>query len=103
MRKVLIVVLVAAIVGIVLIFNLSKATPESVCISAFETKFGEEFANPKVKEKTWNSISFDISGYYSGGEWTCALSNNPVEFKSGQLLPRNSKMIWFSAEDLSGN
>ncbi len=78
-------------------------TPEDVCIDAFTSKFGEEFKNPMVKDKTWNSVSYDIGGYYSGGAWTCALSNNPVEFQSGQLLPTNSKMTWFSSEELSGN
>lgn len=102
MRKVLIVILVAAAIGLVVLMNLLKPSPESTCIDAFETRFGEEFANPQIKEKIWNSISFDISGYYSGGEWTCALSNNPIEFQSGQLLPSNSKMIWFSSDDLVG-
>ncbi len=90
-----------ALVALIISFFLPKQTPEKVCFDAFSSKFGEEFSNPKIKTKNWNSISYDIQGYYSSGEWTCALSNNPVGFQSGQLLPSNSKMIWFSSDDLA--
>lgn len=90
-------------VAILIFFYLiPKPTPEGVCLDAFSKQFGEEFKNPKIKEKIWNAVSFDISGYYSGGVWSCALSNNPLEFQSGQLRPTNSKLISFSADELNG-
>lgn len=102
MKKYLLIGVSIAIIALIISFVIPKQSPENVCLDAFAKQFGEEFSNPQIKAKTWNAISFDIEGYYSGGQWTCALSNNPVEFRSGQLLPTNSKMIWFSSDDLVG-
>lgn len=102
MKRHLIVGAIVAVLAIIVSFVVSYKSPEDVCIHAFTKKFGGEFTNPQVKSKTWNAISFDIEGYYSHGQWNCALSNNPVEFQSGQLLPTNSKMMWFTSDDLDG-
>jgi hypothetical protein len=101
MRKHLVITF-CTILALVVITNLiPKPTAESVCIEAFTEKFGGEFESPRVKEKSWNPSAFDLSGYYSGGEWNCSGTRNPLEFQSGQLLPIKSNMIWFTSEDLS--
>ncbi len=91
-------VLAAGVIGFASL--LGSKSPEDVCRIAFETKFGDEFTSFQVKEKTWNSISFDLNGYYSNGEWSCALGNNPVEFKSGILFPRDAQSEWFDESGL---
>ena len=96
------VVAVVAILAVFLFNSLGSKDPVAVCKEAFEKKFGDKVASFQVKEKTWNSISYDISGYYGDGQWSCALSNNPVEFRSGFLIPRDGKREWFTADDLVG-
>lgn len=84
-----------------LVLILGRETPEGLCQEAFEAEFGESsFRNFSVSSKTWNSISYDLSGYYSGGtrgsgEWSCALSNNPMEFRTGILFPSVGSPIAF--------
>lgn len=75
-------------------------SPEALCKDAFEKKFGDRISSFQIKEKTWNSISFDLSGYYNGGQWACALGNNPTVFNSGILFPRDSAAEVFSIGDI---
>jgi hypothetical protein len=86
---------ITAVSGILIALGTSPS-PEAICEQAFTSEYGPEFEGFVVKEKSWNRISFDLKGYYNNGEWSCALSNNPVEFRSGILFPRDSNSSSFS-------
>lgn len=101
MKKVLIAgfgVLAVLVLAVVLRNGLN--TPEAMCEQSFKTMYGEMFQGFVVKEKVWNRISFDLSGYYNNGEWACALSNNPMEFQGGILFPRDAASDSFSKSDI---
>ena len=92
----------AVLAMVLLTFALREgsASPEAMCEQAFKEMNGEEVQGFVVKEKVWNQISYDLNGYYNTGEWACALSNNPVEFQSGTLFPRDSGAESFRNTDI---
>lgn len=97
MNKLLIAVVASVVLASALVLTLETSpSPEALCEQAFTYEYGPEFEGFVVKEKSWNRISFDLKGYYNNGEWSCALSNNPVEFRSGILFPRDSSSSSFS-------
>lgn len=92
---------VAVVLALVLLsLAFRSPSPEALCKEAFEKKFGERISSFEITEKTWNSISYDLSGLFNGGEWSCALGNNPTVFNSGILFPRDSAAVVFSKEDI---
>ena len=91
---------VLAVLLLALVLRVGTASPEAMCEQAFKEMYGEQFEGFVVKEKVWNSISYDLNGYYNNGEWACALSNNPIEFQSGILFPRDSGTESFTNTDI---
>ncbi len=100
--KKFIVILGLLVVGVIVTTSLgsSQNSPEALCENAFKAMYGDELQGFVVTKKTWNSISYDLSGKYNNGEWACALSNNPVEFQSGILFPRDSGADSFRNSDI---
>jgi hypothetical protein len=96
-------VLGGAVFGVVLLTFVLRGgspSPEAMCEQAFKEQYGEQFQGFVVKEKIWNRISYDLNGYYNNGEWACALSNNPIEFRGGILFPRDAGSESFSKTDI---
>lgn len=92
---------VLVVILLTLSLRVGAASPEAMCEQAFKKMYGEQFQGFVVKEKVWNRISYDLNGYYNNGEWSCALSNNPVEFRGGILFPRDAPSDSFRKGDFS--
>lgn len=102
MKKVLVITgAVIAIVVLTVVLRNGLSSPEAMCEQAFKKMYGDNFQGFVVKEKVWNSISYDLNGYYNNGEWACALSNNPVEFQGGILFPRDAGSDSFTKTDIN--
>ena len=92
---------VLATVVLAVVLGNGFSSPEAMCEQAFKKMYGDVFQGFVVQEKVWNRISYDLSGYYNNGEWACALSNNPMEFRSGKLFPRDSMIPGFDISDIN--
>lgn len=69
---------------------------EQICKQKFEEHYRAKFEQWEMTEKSVNGISIDVSGTYLNGQWSCALSNHPVIFKSGVLHPDTEPMSAFT-------